>query len=113
MTGYRNSLIATVLIGLLGLSQDANAAGTDKDFDMACAVTSAAEVATTQPGSEARAAALLVNYYFLGRLSGRDGKTLWSAVVTGRLAELRERSKSPEMYGKCLDFLTNFLTNKL
>lgn len=97
------------LVAFLAFSSNAPAAGTDQDFDMACAVTSAAEIATTQPNTEERTFAMLVNYYFLGRLSGRDSKTLWTAVVKGRVAELRDRAKAPEMYGRCLDFLTKQL----
>jgi hypothetical protein len=87
----------------------ARSAGTDQDFDLAFAVTSAAEVATTAPGSEERNAAFTVNVYFLGRLSGRDSKTYWSAVIKGKIAEMRDKSKSPEMYGRCMDFLTKQL----
>lgn len=106
MTARNILRVAPILIGLLGFPQSANAAGTDKDFDMACAVTSAAEVATTQPGTDERNFAMLVNYYFLGRLSGRDSNTYWFAVVAGKVAELRDRAKSPDMYKRCLDFLT-------
>lgn len=87
----------------------ARAAGTDQDFDMACAVTAAAEIATHGEGSTERSTAFMVSMYFLGRLSGRDGRTYWSAVVKGRVAELREKSKSEETYGRCLDFLSKQL----
>ncbi|MDB5603542.1 MAG: hypothetical protein JWP25_442 [Bradyrhizobium sp.] len=101
--------VTIAAIAFLALAEGAFAAGADQDFDMACAVTSAAEVATTKPGTDERNFALLLNYYFLGRLSGRDGKTYWSAVIKGKIAELRERAKSPDMYGRCLDFLTKQL----
>ncbi len=39
----------------------------DLNFDLACAVTSAAEIATTEDKTTERQTALLVNYYFLGR----------------------------------------------
>ncbi|EAQ34457.1 hypothetical protein NB311A_11967 [Nitrobacter sp. Nb-311A] len=107
----RNTPIGYVLCLILAAlySSAAKAVGTDQDFDMACAVTSAAEIATTKPGSDQRNAALQTNFYFLGRLSGRDTHTFWSVVVKGKVAELRERAKNPEMYSRCLDFLTKQL----
>lgn len=101
---------ATVCLAIAGFyGCKAKAAGTDQDFDMACAITSAAEIATTSPGSDARNAALQTNFYYLGRLSGRDSNTYWSAVVKGKIAEIRDKAKSPDMYGRCLDFLTKQL----
>jgi hypothetical protein len=97
------------VIGFLAIMPLAAAAGSDQDFDMACAVTSAAEIATNPRDSEAGRLAFVLNVFFLGRMSGRDSKTLWSAVVKGRVAELRDRSKSSEMYGRCLDFVTKQL----
>jgi hypothetical protein len=82
---------------------------TDEDFDLACAITSAAEVATTEKGTDERNFAFQIQFFYLGRLSGRDSKTYWSAVVKGKVAELREKAKSPEMYGRCLDFVTKQL----
>jgi hypothetical protein len=101
--------VIAALITFLALVSNARAAGTDQDFDLACAITSAAEVATAAPGSEGRQAAFSVNFFFLGRLSGRDSKTFWSAVIKGKIAELQNRAKSPDMYGRCLDFLTKQL----
>jgi hypothetical protein len=107
----RNTLYGCCLCLILAAAYacKARAAGTDQDFDLACALTSAAEVATTAPGTKERDFAMQVNFYYLGRLGGRDGKTFWSAVVKGKVAELREKSKSSEMYGRCLDFLTKQL----
>jgi hypothetical protein len=76
-----------------------------QNFDLACAVAASAEIATTKPGTEERNTAFTVNVFFLGRLSGRDMFTSWSAVVKGRIAELREKAKSAETYGLCMDFL--------
>lgn len=110
----RTAAVLTALLWTTALCQaqslpSARGTLTDKDFDLACAITAAAEVATTTPGSDERNAAMQVNFYYLGRLSGRDSSTYWSAVVKGKIAELRERSKSSEMYGRCLDFLTKQL----
>lgn len=101
---------AGALVFIVALTIPAGAkSNPDQDFDLACAITSAAEMATTQAGSPDRTAAQQINFYFLGRLSGRDSKTFWSAVVKGKIAELREKSKSAEMYGRCVQFVTDQL----
>ena len=87
----------------------AKAASGDQEFDMACAVSSAAEVGVNGMAGEAGQAAFLVNVYYLGRLSGRDSQTYWSAVVKGKVAELRQKARSPDMYGRCMDFMTKQL----
>lgn len=97
-----------VIIAML-LHRPAEAAGTARDFDLACAVVAAAEIATTVKDSEEWQTAFMVSVFYIGRMGGRDDKTYWSAVVKGRIAELREKAKSPELYGKCLDFLTKQL----
>jgi hypothetical protein len=81
-------------------------AATDQDFDLACAVVSAAEVATTKVGSEERNAAFQIQFFYLGRLSGRDDQTYWSAVVKGRIAQLKAKAKAPDLYGSCAEFVT-------
>ena len=98
------------LIALLGLipmallAGSAQAAGTAQDFDLACAVTSAAEVVSTPGGSEARDLAFKVHWFYLGRLSGRDDNTYWYAVVQGKLAQLKDKARNPDLYGECLAF---------
>ena len=96
-----------VVAGLLVAPLPSVRAATDQDFDLACAVTTAAEIATSAVGLQERNTGLQVNFFYLGRLGGRDSKTYWSAVIKGKLAELREKAKSPEMYGRCVEFLTN------
>jgi hypothetical protein len=81
-------------------------AATDQGFDLACAVVSAAEIATTAPGSAERNAAFQIQFFYLGRLSGRDDRTYWAAVVKGRLAELKAKAKSTDLYGSCAEFVT-------
>jgi hypothetical protein len=98
-----------VFIALLAIVSPAVAAATDQDFDLACAIASGAEIATNPKDGEIGRAAFLINVFFLGRLSGRDSKTYWAAVVKGKIAELREKSRSPEMYGRCMDFVTKQL----
>ena len=82
------------------------APATDQDFDLACAVVSAAEIATTNPGSAERNMAFQIRFFYLGRLSGRDDRTYWAAVVKGRLAELKTKAKSPDLFGSCAEFVT-------
>jgi len=81
-------------------------AATDQDFDLACAVVSAAEIATTTVGSTERNMALQIQFFYLGRLTGRDDRTYWAAVVKGRLAELKTKAKAPDLYGSCAEFVT-------
>lgn len=100
------TLLGPYLIPVALLAGSAQAAGTAQDFDLACAVTSAAEVVSTPSGSEAREFALHVHWFYLGRLSGRDSNTYWYAVVQGKLAELKDRAKNPDFYGECLVFAT-------
>jgi hypothetical protein len=44
--------------------------------------------------------------FYLGRLTGRDDKTIWNTVIKGRIAEMGEKAKSEKLYGKCIDFYT-------
>src|SRR6266478_4316881 len=82
-----------VAAGLAGWEIPLARAATDQDFDLACAVVSAAEIATTKAGSDERNMALQIQFFYLGRLSGRDDRTYWTAVVKGRLAELKTKLK--------------------
>jgi hypothetical protein len=81
-------------------------AAADQDFDLACAVVSGAEIATNKPGSAERNMALDISFFYLGRLSGRDDRTYWTAVVNGRLAELKTKAKAPDLFGACAEFFT-------
>ena len=100
----RNTLLGAVLCGFLGLCYGCKAKATGlTDFDLACAVASAAEVVSTTD-EEARAMALHVHWFYLGRLSGRDDATSWTTVVTGRLAEMKDEARSQAVYGNCLVF---------
>ena len=97
-------LLSPCLIPMALLASSAHAAGTPQDFDLACAVTSAAEAVSTPSGSEAREFALRAHWFYLGRLSGRDDNTYWNAVIQGKLAELKDRAKNSDLYGECLVF---------
>ena len=92
-----------VLVLLVLTSASANAAD-DKDFDLACAVTSAAEVGSNPQDSEVGRMAFLINTFFLGRLSGRDPNFYWAAIVSGKLAGLKEGARSAAMFSSCIDF---------
>jgi hypothetical protein len=52
------------------------------------------------------AAASVGGLFYLGRLSGRDDRTYWAAVVKGRLAEPKTKAKAPDLYGSCAVFVT-------
>jgi hypothetical protein len=75
-----------------------------EDFDLACAVTAGA-IFGSNPKAE-RDASKTVWTFYLGRLTGRDDKTIWNTVIKGRIAEMGEKAKSEEFYGKCIDFYT-------
>src|ERR1035438_10057221 len=103
----RRALLIFCAISIVagGASPDANAAS-DKDFDLACAVVSAAEIAASAAGSAERQASVQIQMFYLGRLSARDDQTNWIAVINGRLAEQRAKAKSPDQYGICAEFVT-------
>jgi hypothetical protein len=75
-----------------------------EDFDLACAVTAGA-IFGSNPKAE-RDASKTVWTFYLGRLTGRDDKTIWNTVIKGRIAAMGEKAKSEEFYGKCIDFYT-------
>jgi hypothetical protein len=97
-------LVALVCVLLLG---GAAGAQTAKDFDLSCAVVATAEIATNQKGTKERDVAFTVLSFYLGRLSARDDKTYWGAVIKGRIAELREGAKSESLYTSCMSFYTS------
>jgi len=91
---------------LFSLVWSTSSAQTGRDFDLACAIASAAEIGVSGPDTAERNIGLLVNSFYLGRLSGRDEKTYWKAVVVERLAGLKDKALSKGDYAKCLDFYT-------
>lgn len=97
-------IIAALL--LLSLPSLANAANdlSPKDFDFACAITAGAEMGVNPKDSEARAADFTLLTFYIGRLSARDDKTMWNAVILGRVAELREKARSADLFKSCMDF---------
>lgn len=98
--------ILVALICVLFLSGAAGAQ-TARDFDLSCAVVASAEIATTEKGTRERDAAFAVWSFYLGRLTARDDKTYWGAVIKGRIAELRESAKSQDLYTSCMNFYTS------
>lgn len=77
---------------------------TAKDFDLACAVTSGAEIGTRPKDTPEMSMALTVWTFYLGRLGGRDDKIMWSPVIKGRVAELQVQAKSPAFFTQCVNF---------
>src|SRR5262245_53071874 len=80
------SIFALLVGSSTAVAQDISA----KDFDLACAVTASAVVASSPKGAAERDAAMWLWSFYLGRLSGRDDKTFWAMVSKGRLAALGE-----------------------
>ena len=71
---------------------------------MACAMTTGAEMGSNQPNAEKHSAAFTLFVFYLGRLSGRDDGTDWNKVVLGRVAELKEKARSDELFTSCMNF---------
>jgi hypothetical protein len=99
----------TLLLAILAapiLPRTALAAGnlSPKDFDIACAMTNGAEMGSEQQSAEKRSAAFTLFVFYLGRLSGRDDGTDWNKVVLGRVAELKEKARSDQLFSSCMDF---------
>jgi hypothetical protein len=105
--GAKLSVSISIVVALSISAQAQDVA--PKDFDFACAVVSSAEIATTQPKTEQRNMAFTVFSFYMGRLTARDDRTYWGAVIKGRIAELREKSKSLELYDKCMKFYASKL----
>lgn len=86
------------------------AADAAQNFDLACAVASAAEVVLSGPGSDERETAFRMHWFYMGRLSGRDDGTYWYAIIQGDLARLKEKAKNAELYGECLVLATKHIS---
>ena len=76
------------------------------DYDLACAVAAGEEMGASQTEQNAprRDMALRLFIFYLGRLSGRDDSRDWNAIAWGRVAELPQEARSPEMLDRCLGF---------
>jgi len=84
----------------------AQAQSDKSDFDLVCAITTAAQMNQ----DEQRAAATMpVHTFYIGRLSVRDDHTNWTIVIASRLAENQWAAPSPQLLGKCLDFYASKL----
>jgi len=79
----------------------AQAQSDKSDFDLVCAITTAAQMNQ----DEQRAAATMpAHSFYIGRLSVRDDRTNWTIVVASHLVEKQWAAPSPQLLGKCLDF---------
>jgi len=101
MNAFVTSICALLALSSTAVAQNISA----EDFDLACAVTAGA-IFGSNPGDAERDATLRMWTFYLGRLGGRDDKTIWNTVIKGRVAEMGEKAKSKELYGKCMDFYT-------
>jgi hypothetical protein len=84
----------------------AQAQSDKSDFDLVCAVTTAAQMNQDQ---EKAAATLPARTFYIGRLSARNDRTNWTIVIASRLAENQWAAPSPPLLGKCLDFYASKL----
>jgi hypothetical protein len=100
--------IAALLVILAGLILPpvafAASSVSSQDFDLACAIATGAEMASNPPNSEKRGAAFTLLVFYLGRMSGRDDTTDWNKVALGRVAELKEKERSDELFTSCMNF---------
>jgi hypothetical protein len=76
------------------------------DFDLACAVAAGSEMGASQTEQNIprRDMALTLFVFYLGRLTGRDDSKDWNAIAWGRVAELQQEARSPEILDRCLGF---------
>jgi hypothetical protein len=81
----------------------------ERDNDLACAVASMAELAEANLHGQDSNPYFTIASFYIGRLSARDDTTYWSAVIKGRIAELKKASRSPVLFSKCMDFFTSKL----
>lgn len=91
---------------LLGCVRAGASSVTDQQFDFACAINAAAEIGTSARGSEKWNAAMTLHTFYIGRLTARDEITHWVTVITGRVAEMRGRALSEELFLSCMHFFT-------
>ncbi len=89
------------IIWLLALLNFA-AAQSSQDSDLKCALTAAAEIGSSPRDSPHYNAAFSLYIFYVGRLSGRDDRSEWSAVVSKRLGELKQKAKSESSYVACM-----------
>jgi hypothetical protein len=75
-----------------------------KDFDLACAVATGADMGASQneQNTPRRDMALRTFIFYLGRLTGRDDSKDWNAIVWARVADLPREARSSEMLDRCL-----------
>jgi hypothetical protein len=76
------------------------------DFDLACAVAAGAEMGESQTEQNVprRDMSLRLFIFYLGRLTGRDDNKNWNGIAWGRVAELKQEARSPEVLDRCLGF---------
>jgi hypothetical protein len=79
----------------------AQAQSDKSNFDLVCAITTAAQM---NQGEQIAAATMPAHSFYIGRLSARDDHTNWAIVIAGHLSEKEWATPSPQSLGKCLDF---------
>jgi hypothetical protein len=78
-----------------------------KDLDLACAITSGAEIRSNPGNIEVQTAASTLWVFYIGRLSARDDATDWNNVVLGHIAEMGDKARSPDLFASCTDFFSS------
>lgn len=77
-----------------------------KEFDLMCAIANTA-LLRKERGKEVEDAAFTLFTFYLGRLSARDDKTMWSTVVSSLAKTLPDAAPSGDVIARCRDFYTS------
>jgi hypothetical protein len=98
-------LIRIVVAGLIASGVAARAQTPNaKDFDLSCAVVGVIEMAQAQSDTKAEQNYLAMTSFYLGRLTVRDDRAHWNAILQGRVAERHDQPNPPDVLMKCVDF---------
>jgi hypothetical protein len=106
------SAILTICVLLWGASVRAEDL-TPKDYDLACAVVAAIELAQMPNRDTADWwSAFSELSFYLGRLTVRDNHAYWRQIIAGRVAERHNQPNSPDAVNVCLDLFNKTIVGK-
>ena len=95
-----------VVAGLLAFGLPAGAQTPNaKDVDLACAVAATIEAGKEPaPDADVRRIYFAMTSFYIGRLSARDDKARWTAIIGGRIAERHDQPNPPGLIASCVEF---------
>ena len=100
--GFARALIVGFLISGAPASAETSDA---ENFDLACAVTGSAEIAKDSSEETKRIYRPMINFY-LGRLSIRNEKLPWSAMVDELVRDRLDKPALTDFLKECMDLYT-------